>query len=56
MNLTPIGEIGKGIKYVGKKAGETLLDGAKKVPSKVKEGVSFVASKTKSLVHKLGDL
>ncbi|WP_255260040.1 hypothetical protein [Bacillus sp. AFS023182] len=36
--------------------GKALLDGAKKVPSKVKEGVSFVASKTKSLADKVGDL
>ncbi|WP_243521877.1 polymorphic toxin type 30 domain-containing protein [Bacillus pseudomycoides] len=56
LNVTPIGRIGKGIKYVGKKAGKALLDVAKKVPSKVKEGVSFVASKTKSLVDKVGDL
>ncbi|WIY63169.1 hypothetical protein [Bacillus arachidis] len=56
LNVTPIGRIGKGIKYVGKKAGKALLNVAKKVPSKVKEGVSFVASKTKSLVDKVGDL
>ncbi|MBO1627443.1 hypothetical protein [Bacillus arachidis] len=38
------------------KGGKAFLDVAKKVPSKVKEGVSFVASKTKSLVDKVGDL
>ncbi|WP_231503972.1 hypothetical protein [Bacillus sp. UNC437CL72CviS29] len=36
------------------KGGKALLDVAKKVPSKVKEGVSFVASKTKSLADKVG--
>ncbi|WP_410256179.1 hypothetical protein [Bacillus cereus] len=43
---------GKAIKY-GEKA---LLDGVKKVSSKLQEGVSFVASKTKGLVNKVGDL
>ncbi|WJE54710.1 nucleotidyltransferase domain-containing protein [Bacillus cereus] len=38
------------------KGGKALLDGAKKVSSKVKEGVSFVASKTKSFADKVGDL
>ena len=67
LNFVPIGKAvslaGKGIKYIGKKAvglvekgGKALLDGAKKVPSKVKEGVSFVASKAKGLANKVGDL
>ncbi|MBO1580118.1 hypothetical protein [Bacillus sp. XF8] len=54
---------GKVIKYGGKivveaveKGGKALLDVEKKVSSKLQEGVSFVASKTKSLVDKVGDL
>ncbi|MBO1580123.1 hypothetical protein [Bacillus sp. XF8] len=35
---------------------KAFLDGAKKVSSKLQKGVSFVASKTKSLVNKVGDL
>ncbi|SDY78407.1 hypothetical protein [Bacillus sp. 166amftsu] len=38
------------------KSDKALLDGAKKVSSKLKEGVSVVASKTKSLVDKVRDL
>ncbi|MDM5154711.1 deaminase domain-containing protein [Bacillus sp. DX1.1] len=67
MNVIPIGIIlsvaGKAIKYGGKmvveaveKGGKALLDVAKKVPSKVKEGVSFLASKAKGLGNKVGDL
>ncbi|MDZ5610655.1 WXG100 family type VII secretion target, partial [Bacillus pseudomycoides] len=67
LNVIPVGKVaslaGKAIKYGGKivveavgKGGKAFLDVATKVPSKVKEGVSFVASKTKSLVDKVGDL
>ena len=67
MNVIPFEKVvsvaGKAIKYGGKaavgvvgKAGKVLLDGAKKVSSKLQGGVFFVASKTKSLVNKVGDL
>ncbi|MEY8347167.1 hypothetical protein AALF16_02440 [Bacillus cereus] len=38
------------------KGEKALVDGVKKVTSKLHEGVSFVASKTKSLADKVGDL
>ncbi|WP_243763798.1 zincin-like metallopeptidase toxin domain-containing protein [Bacillus sp. XF8] len=67
MNVIPVGKVlslvGKAIKYGEKmvvgavgKGGKALLDGAKKVSSKLQEGVSFVASKTKGLVNKVGGL
>ncbi|WP_081811087.1 WXG100 family type VII secretion target [Bacillus sp. UNC437CL72CviS29] len=56
LNITPIGKVGKGIKFVGKKVGNAILDGAKKVSSKLHEGVSFLASKAKGLSNKIGDL
>ncbi|WP_307838197.1 pre-toxin TG domain-containing protein [Bacillus cereus group sp. N21] len=67
LNIIPVRKVlsvaGKAIKYDGKmvvgaieKGGKVLLDGAKKVSSKLQEGGSFVASKTKSLVNKVGDL
>ena len=38
------------------KGGKALLDGAKKLSSKLHEGVSFLASKAKGLSNKIGDL
>ena len=37
-------------------AGKVLLDRAKKVSSKLQEGVSFLASKAKGLSNKIGDI
>ncbi|WP_243521869.1 WXG100 family type VII secretion target [Bacillus pseudomycoides] len=56
LNIIPVGKVlstaGKVIKYGGK----ILLDGVKKVSSKLHEGVSFLASKAKGLSNKIGDL
>ncbi|WP_208018748.1 pre-toxin TG domain-containing protein [Bacillus arachidis] len=56
LNVIPDGKVfsvaGKAIKYGGK----VLLDRAKKVSSKLQEGVSFLAAKAKGLSNKIGDI